>query len=183
MQRTIYYNSIVSHGLSQAAMKLALYIYIIRDESGEVVEGVLPLNYLGVPIIASRLTKIECQGLVDKMRTQIQVWSSRNIFYDGRVMLINTVIFGMASYWASIFILPKEELLVDRGSRFQKSPTYIMEDSIFTKELRRLGIKDISVWNKAKDYRPPHDCSWCWRKLCLVKDQFMQQDVDSQGAL
>jgi len=44
------------------------------------------------------------------MVAQTQVSSSRNISYTGRVTLINRVIFGMVSHWASIFILLTEEL-------------------------------------------------------------------------
>ena len=33
-----------------------------------------PLKYLGVPIIASRLTKIECRSLVEKILAGVHIW-------------------------------------------------------------------------------------------------------------
>ena len=64
--------------------------------------------YLGVPITASRLTKIECARLVEKIVARVQLWATRNISFVGRVRLINGVIFGMSTYWFSIFLLPNE---------------------------------------------------------------------------
>ena len=61
-----------------------------------------PLKYLGVPITASRLTKVECNTLVEKITGRIHIWATRNISFAGRAVLINSVIFGMFNYWASI---------------------------------------------------------------------------------
>ena len=108
-------------------------------------EGTLPFTRLGVPITASRLTKIECPGLVDKMAAQIQEWSSRNISYPGRVKLINTVIFGMVSYWASIhpssrsaglYYPALQEFLMAWDNRVNKGTIHILENSFSTKESR-----------------------------------------------
>ena len=68
------------------------------------------MNYLGVPIIASRLTKLECSALVEKITARIHIWATRSLSFAGRAMLINGVIFGMFNYWASIFLLPKTVL-------------------------------------------------------------------------
>jgi len=71
-------------------------------------ECTLPLKYLRVPIVASKLTKIECATLVDKITAKIHTWATRHISYAGRLSLINNVIFGIFNYWALIFILPTE---------------------------------------------------------------------------
>jgi len=62
--------------------------------------GKLPLKYLGVPITASRLTKIECRGLVDKILAKGHMWAIRNISSLGRAQLINinTSIFATFNY-------------------------------------------------------------------------------------
>ena len=73
-------------------------------------EGHLPFRYLGVPIIASRLTKGECSMLAEKIIGRIQMWVTRHISYAGRLVLVNTVLFGMFCFWAQIFILPQEVL-------------------------------------------------------------------------
>jgi len=74
------------------------------------IEGKLPFRYVGMPITANRLTKGECRLLVEKITAKILVWSSRHLSYVGRLVLINTVLFGMFNLWAQIFILPQEAL-------------------------------------------------------------------------
>ena len=71
-------------------------------------EGQLHLRYLGVLITSSRLSKLECKALVEKISGKITTWSSRHISYAARAVLVNTVLFGMLNFWAQIFILPQE---------------------------------------------------------------------------
>jgi len=46
-------------------------------------EASLPMRYLGIPISASGLTKIECRTLVAKITGKVKLWSSRNISFAG----------------------------------------------------------------------------------------------------
>jgi len=69
-------------------------------------EGTLPLSYLGVPITASKLSKLECRSLVEKIMGKFKLWSSRSLSLAGRAQLLNSVVFRMYNFWASIFILP-----------------------------------------------------------------------------
>ena len=71
-------------------------------------EGHFPFRYLELPITASRLSKAECRVLVEKITAKILTWGSRHISYAGRVILINSALFGMYNFWAKVFILPKE---------------------------------------------------------------------------
>jgi len=57
-----------------------------------------PLKYLGVPITASRLIKIECASVVEKIMAKVQLWTTRKISFAGRARLINNVIFGRYIY-------------------------------------------------------------------------------------
>ena len=72
------------------------------------IEDHLLFRYLGLPITASRLTKGECRILVDKITAKILAWTSRHITYAGRLVLVNTVLFGMFNFWAQVFIIPQE---------------------------------------------------------------------------
>ena len=95
-------------------------------------EGTLPLKYLGVPITASRLTKLECMALVEKIAGKIRLWATKSISFAARACLLNSVVFWMFSYWVSIFILPQEvidmlnkicrDYLFGGGAEYQKSP-------------------------------------------------------------
>ena len=62
--------------------------------------GSLPFRYLGVPITASRLNKLECRALVDKITARIKTWSTRHLSYAGRAALIhlNFYILGKIFY-------------------------------------------------------------------------------------
>ena len=71
-------------------------------------KGQPPLRYLGMPSTSSKLSKLECRTLVEKISGMITTWPSTHIYDAGRVVLINTVLFGMFNYWPQIFILPKE---------------------------------------------------------------------------
>lgn len=63
-------------------------------------EGTLLTKYLGVPITASRLSKLECRTLVEKIVGKIRLCATKSISFAGRAQLLNSVIFGMFDYWA-----------------------------------------------------------------------------------
>ncbi|KAK4390843.1 hypothetical protein Sango_2147600 [Sesamum angolense] len=70
-------------------------------------EGFLPVRYLGVPLISSRLKIADCKPLIDKLDSRIAGWSHLNLSFAGRAQLIQSVLSTLHSYWASVFILPK----------------------------------------------------------------------------
>ena len=61
-------------------------------------DSTFPLTYLGVPIIASRLSKLECMALVEKIVGKIRLWATKSISFVGRAQLLNSVLFGMFNY-------------------------------------------------------------------------------------
>ena len=64
--------------------------------------GSLPVKYLGVPLITSRLKKDDCKDLTKKIIARIQSWTSKFLSYAGRVQLVNYVIMGIYNYWAGM---------------------------------------------------------------------------------
>lgn len=69
-------------------------------------EGVLPVKYLGVPLITSRLIFKDCKELVERLSNRIKDWRNKSLSFAGRLQLIQLVLSSMHVYWASIFILP-----------------------------------------------------------------------------
>ncbi|KAJ8421323.1 hypothetical protein Cgig2_020385 [Carnegiea gigantea] len=152
-------------------------------------DSTFPQSYLGVPITVSRLTKVECPSLLEKIIARAQLWATRNIYFEGRVRLINNVIFRMSSYWASIFLLPKEvtekitkicrNYLWSGIGQYKKAPIYpgIKHDfaawkkAIVAKLTRAVTQKKEVLWVKW-DYTPPQDASWYWKKICRIKEEF-----------
>ncbi|XP_022003153.1 uncharacterized protein LOC110900576 [Helianthus annuus] len=69
-------------------------------------EGKLPIKYLGVPLLASRLLVKDCKVLVERMNTRILDWKNRFLSFAGRLQLVISVLSSIHVYWASVFILP-----------------------------------------------------------------------------
>ncbi|XP_059310292.1 uncharacterized protein LOC132061506 [Lycium ferocissimum] len=89
-------------------------------------EGELPFKYLGVPLSSKKLTIAQCFPLVEKITERIGCWSAKLLSYAGRTHLIKSVIFGIQTYWAQIFVLPKRILkLIDSVCR-----TYLWTGSV-----------------------------------------------------
>ena len=69
-------------------------------------EGLLPMKYLGLPLISSRLTISNCQPLLLKLDQRIKGWKGMALSYAGRV-IIKSVLTALNIYWVSTVILPK----------------------------------------------------------------------------
>ncbi|MFS7978016.1 putative RNA-directed DNA polymerase [Helianthus anomalus] len=69
-------------------------------------EGSLPVRYLGVPLISSKLSYKDCKILVERMDKKIDNWMTRSLSFAGRLQLVNSVLSAMHIYWATIFLLP-----------------------------------------------------------------------------
>jgi len=118
-----------------------------------------PLKYLGVPITSSRLTKVECRNLIEKITTRMKIWATKSLSYVGRVMLINTVVFGMFNYWAFIFILPIEAVskitqlcrnyLWGGAAEFKRLPYVSWQRACLPKAQDGVGTRNLAAWNKA----------------------------------
>ncbi|GKA94546.1 hypothetical protein Tco_0816584 [Tanacetum coccineum] len=75
------------------------------------IEGDLPVKYLGVPLISSRLLNKDCKILVEKAKNRIKDWKNKSLSFAGRLQLCKSVISSMHVYWASFLIIPKVPVL------------------------------------------------------------------------
>ena len=121
--------------------------------------GRLPLKYLGVPLISTRLTHSDCQPLIDKILLRIQAWTSRSLSYAGRLQLISSVLYSIQTYWCSMFIIPKftcakiEQMFnrflwsgtVDNARRAKVS----WKSICIPREEGGLGLRRVKHWNDA----------------------------------
>lgn len=62
-------------------------------------EGILPVKYLGIPLVFTIVKKEYCQKLVDKIITTITCWTTKHLSYAGRVELVNFVVRSTYVYW------------------------------------------------------------------------------------
>ena len=60
--------------------------------------GTLPINYLCLPLITSRLNEQLCSPLIQKLCWKIESWSVRCLRYSGRLQLISSVLQGIHGY-------------------------------------------------------------------------------------
>ncbi|KAL0455427.1 UNVERIFIED_CONTAM: hypothetical protein Slati_0881900 [Sesamum latifolium] len=89
--------------LSRSAAPLRDTLLAILDFQ----EGHLPLRYLGLPLLASRLSIADCQPILQKIDSRIGGWDGITLSFAGRVQLIKSVLSALQVYWAMAFILPK----------------------------------------------------------------------------
>ncbi|KAK4384056.1 hypothetical protein Sango_3096100 [Sesamum angolense] len=66
-----------------------------------------PNQYLGLPLLASRLSISDCKPLLLKIDSRLKGWESIQLSFAGRLQLIKSVLMALNVYWAMAFILPK----------------------------------------------------------------------------
>lgn len=71
-------------------------------------EGKLPVRYLGVPLISSKLSVADCESLLGKILGRINSWMSKQLSSAGRLQLLSPVLYSIQVYWSNIFISPKK---------------------------------------------------------------------------
>lgn len=69
--------------------------------------GSLPVKYLGLPLISTRLKKEHCHDLINKIAARVLNWAAKTLSYAGRLQLVNSVLTSMHIFWSSVFLLPK----------------------------------------------------------------------------
>ncbi|XP_060969513.1 uncharacterized protein LOC133036792 [Cannabis sativa] len=118
----------------------------------------VPFRYLGVPIRAKRISAEECNDLVQKMIVKIKVWSSRNISFAGRAILIYHMLLTIHTYWCQLLILPKRiiaelekicrNFLWNQGVA-DRAGNVACDSLCKSKLVGGLGFKNTPIWNEA----------------------------------
>ena len=141
---------------------LARKIKRITDMSGFQLSR-LPFYYLGVPITPKKLSTDEGRILTEKMTPKIRQWSTKNLSYAGRVVLINSVLMAIQSYWSQIIILPNKIIkeinnickafLWKSREDFSGPGAVAWEKLCQPKRCGGLGFRNLSLWNKAACFK------------------------------
>lgn len=77
------------------------------DEQFGMPHGSLPVRFLGVPLISSKLSINDCMPLVEKILAKIATWTVLLLSYAGRLKLIEVILLSIQNFWARHFVLPK----------------------------------------------------------------------------
>ena len=85
-------------GLCPSPGKSHVFFSGVDDRvKGEIVEvsrfqvGQLPVRYLGVPLITTKLKSGDCKSLIDRIGKRIQNWNNKSLSYVGRAQLIKSI--------------------------------------------------------------------------------------------
>ncbi|XP_074318450.1 uncharacterized protein LOC141655262 [Silene latifolia] len=123
--------------------------------------GKLPFRYLGVPIIAKRLTSFDRSKLVERGVDRIRALGARKLSYAGR---LDTCCKSKKEGGIGILDLRRWNT-----AAMDKYIWWIAqkEDHLWVKWIHAIYMKNGS-WS---DYLPKFGASWSWRKLCAVKEK------------
>ncbi|GKB30917.1 RNA-directed DNA polymerase, eukaryota, reverse transcriptase zinc-binding domain protein, partial [Tanacetum coccineum] len=121
--------------------------------------GKLPVRYLGVPLIAKRLSVKECGSLLDKIKSKVKNWKNRSLSYAGRLQLIAAVLESLHVYWASVFLIPATIIkeinkllkwfLWNQGDTAKEKAKVAWKEVCKPKDEGGLGLKNLQTWNHA----------------------------------
>ncbi|GKB90274.1 hypothetical protein Tco_0962546 [Tanacetum coccineum] len=99
-------------GLVPSILKSTTFFYNVPNaikaailNSMPFAEGTLPVRYLGIPLISSRLLYQDCKVLVEKLESRVNDWKNKFLSLADRLQLVRSMLSSMHIYWASVFIL------------------------------------------------------------------------------
>ncbi|XP_048599540.1 uncharacterized protein LOC125579745 [Brassica napus] len=92
IQKTAFYSS----GLSSHEINM------ISSSTG-LTHGSLPICYLGVPLNSKKLSLLNCEPLLNQVKSKVNTWSAQSLSFAGRLLLVNTVIAvldgSLSNFW------------------------------------------------------------------------------------
>ncbi|GAA0163133.1 hypothetical protein LIER_19079 [Lithospermum erythrorhizon] len=68
----------------------------------------LPVRYLDIPLTTKQLKVHDCRVLIDKIRDIVNGWEGKYLSFAGRLVLVQSVIFGIYNYWYQTVFLPMQ---------------------------------------------------------------------------
>ncbi|GJZ31357.1 RNA-directed DNA polymerase, eukaryota, reverse transcriptase zinc-binding domain protein, partial [Tanacetum coccineum] len=153
-------------GLLPNNSKSTIFFGSLNEEEKQMILNVIPLvagvllvKYLGVPLIAKRLSVKECGSLLDKIKSKVKIWKNRSLSYAGRLQLIAIVLDSIHVYWALVFLLPTTIIieinrllkwfLWNQGDTSKGKAKVAWKDICRPKDQGGLGLKNLQTWNHA----------------------------------
>lgn len=104
------------------------------------------------------MKKSDFQPLLDKVTSRFRSWTVKHLSYAGRLVLVQSVIYSIITFWATIFILPMDcvaalERMCNgflwKGDSTSAKRAKVSWVSVCTPKIcGGLGLKRISEWNQ-----------------------------------
>nr|XP_016514969.1 PREDICTED: uncharacterized protein LOC107831694 [Nicotiana tabacum] len=115
-------------------------------------------GYLGVPLSTKNISFIQWLPLIEKIVDRITSWTTKKLSYAGRVQLVQSVLFGVQSYWSQLFQMPVKVLkLIDAYCRsfvwsgtetITKKALVSWEKMYLPRTFGGLNLLNIKIWNR-----------------------------------
>lgn len=114
------------------------------------------MRYLGVPLIAGRLSSKDCTSIVDKIKQRLTGWKTRPLSFAGQLTLLKSILQSYYIYWAGMFGLPRKQVesifakFLWRSPELAKNIHEVRWDEICKPlDERRLNIRRVKDMNNA----------------------------------
>ena len=119
----------------------------------------LPFKYLGVQLSTKKMSVMQWQPLIDRIMAKINSWTAGKLSYVVRAKLVQTVLYGVPSYWAQLFIFTAKIIkLIESlcrsylwsGTRHVTKKALIAWEQVCRpKSEGGMGLINMQVWNRA----------------------------------
>ncbi|XP_048497943.1 uncharacterized protein LOC125496507 [Beta vulgaris subsp. vulgaris] len=146
----------VTSGLCASAEKTTAYFGNVKEEIHRrilqvtgIQKGQFPFRYLGVPITSKRISKEDCEVLVDKVLKRMEVCYAKN---RGGLGIRECISWNVAAIGKYVWQITEKA------------------DLLWIKWIHSVYIKESSWW----EYQAPMNASWCWKNICKVKEKMKQ---------
>nr|GEV14988.1 ribonuclease H-like domain-containing protein [Tanacetum cinerariifolium] len=154
-KNTAYFCNVLNH------TKIAI-LHILPFDKGR-----LPVKYLGVPLVSSRLDYRDCKELIEKVLNHVRDWKNKSLSAAGRLQLVQSVISSMHVYWASVFVLPTRILFdikqLMRGFLWCQGD--LKRESLWVKWIHIYKLRGRNFW----DVPLRGNMTWGWRKILQLR--------------
>lgn len=148
-------------------------------------EGQLPIKYLGLPLVSTKLNFRDCTPLIIKICSKIDSWLCRFLSFAGRLQLLKIVLYGIQGFWSLHLFLQKGVLkrlttlflkFLWGGCTTSTKPAKVAwSDCCLPKEEGGLGLRDLFSWNRAAIFyhlwrllKPNSSSAWVTRVRSTV---------------
>ena len=122
-------------------------------------EGVLPIRYLGVPLVSRRVNSGDCRVLIEAVQNKIMNWRNRSLSFAGRLQLVTSILSSLQVYWCSMFFLHVlvcdtinslvKNFLWTGGNNAIGKVSVNWVDTCKPKDQGGLGLRSLRDWNNA----------------------------------
>ncbi|GFS38461.1 hypothetical protein Acr_00g0057580 [Actinidia rufa] len=113
--------------------------------------GTLPVRYLGVPLISTKLIAGDCSPLIDKITTKTKQWANKSLSYAGHLQIIRAIRFNKVSFVScnDVWTWP---FLSTGAPPYQPKPH--LHDSIVWSISPSSQYHATSTWNALRSHHP-----------------------------